>query len=326
MSPNSLQTLSWSTLLKYENRIPLFLDMMKECGFPFTLMNDVRVSIPIKENEVFAVALQTKVRAAAWEALKSGVVAYDDLGRIHLVTSLGQIHKCSRFGGVPSGHSLRRETEQIRTMNESLVPGRDLIVRSTQTAREIRISGSVSVEKIRGTGKSDALIRGDDVLRISLKWAGSPEHMNQWGGTKYIEQMNPEIWSMWGDIASGWDGRETLVLPLPHDLPSLVPTLWGEGAEAADAILISKSPIVQDSESGLVLCDRVYLRGEIPDEGWSPALVLRRFKGRRCKLGCRTLSDARIGVYPLQYRAGRIVSVNRIDRGCIYTLPNAMEV
>ena len=326
MPLQSSQSLSWSVLNKYDERIPTFLGMMHEHGTPFTLMSGDEVSIPVKENEPLAVALQTKVRAAVLQSFKDGVVARDREGQPHCLTYLGQIHKCARFGGMPSGRSLKRETEQIRVMNGSLVSGVDLILKSTQSTQEIRLSNPTSVGKISGTGKADALITGDGFLRISLKWADSPEHMNQWGGTKHIEQMHPDLWDEWVKSISGWDGAETLIFPLSPDLPALVPTLWGMGQDAVDAILISRSNIVQDPETGLVKCNRVFLRGEIPDEGWSPALVLRRFKGRRCNLGDRILDNARIGVYPLHYRAGRVLSVNRLERGCIYTLPNATEV
>ena len=326
MPLQSSQSLSWSVLTKYDERIPLFLRMMGDPGVPFTLMSGVEVSIPTEENIPLTVALQTKVRAAVLQSFKGGVVARDGMGQIHLLTSLGQIHKCHRFGGMPSGHSLKREAGQIQVMGGSLISGRDLIIRSTQSLQEVRLSDPTGVTKVRGTGKADAIISGNGALRVSLKWADTPGGMNQWGGVSHISQMHPDIWGEFEEIARGWDGRETLIMPLPPDLPGLVPTLWGDGDESVDAILVSRSPLIHDPETGALKCERVYLRGEIPAEGWAPSLVLRRFKGRRCKIGSQVLNDARVGVYPLQYRSGRVVSVNRNERGCIYTLPNAMEV
>jgi hypothetical protein len=322
----SSQSLSWSVLSKYNERIPLFLRMMSEPGIPFTLMNGIEVSIPTEENAPLTVALQTKVRAAVLQSFKGGVVAHDSTGQTHTLTNLGQIHKCRRFGGMPSGHSLKREAGQIQTLSDSLLSDRDLIIRSTRSCQEIRLAGPSGVTKVRGTGKADAIISGNGALRVSLKWADTPSGMNQWGGVSHISQMHPDIWCQFEEIARAWDGHETLVMPLPPDLTGLVPTLWGEGDESVDAILVSRSPLIHDPESGVLQCDRVYLRGEIPEGGWAPSLVLRRFRGRGSKVGSQILNDARVGVYPLQYRSGRVESVNRNERGCIYTLPNAMEV
>jgi len=293
--------------MKYEDRIPLFLRMMSEPGQPFTLMSGVMVSIPLEENAPLAVALQTKVRAAVDEVFRLGVVVRDDSDRSHCITALREIHKCARFGGKPAGASLKRESAQIEGLARSLVPGSDLIVRSTVTGREISVPRVRRVAKIPGMGKGDALIEGDASIRVSLKWADSPERMNQWGGSAYVGE---NLLEMMAGTAKGWDGHETLILPLPQNLPGLIPTLWGSDQDGADAILVSCAPITQCPGSGRLLCHSVYLRGEIPEGDWAPALVLRRFRGRRAKLGSLTLQNARIGVYPLGYRRGRVIEVN----------------
>lgn len=271
-------------LFKYSNsskdRVPMLLNKIRTSS-PFTIKTP-------QGQETVVIDPEEYDRVQAWVSSSSRPALRLKLQDQDRTIPLGAIIKTQEFGGESPEHRVRVELDQIQQINREISElrrGRPYIELKVagQTVRAARAAKS---DKEDGREpKSDLTIydpKGDPVAWVSLKG-----HTFRWGGWTHLRR-DPEVTQFVERVRELTGGRlENRQSFGYHPSPDLVNyIIYGHkfggqlGPNNVTCVLVGRPRIVPSGRGYVLIGDRVYPNGDMPDGPHQPYLSLRYTLGR----------------------------------------------
>ena len=292
-----------SQIFKDPDRVANYLDQIKK-GTPFELVAGGTVIIPAKENAALVSALESFDKIAFNQAWKIGVQTSSGI-----MQSSGAIKKTPALGGESAGKRLDKEDRQIAEIQTAIDAAGGMV--DINLGRKVA-KGVTSIDSVKGTPKADAvLVAGETIVgSISLKYARSPNQMQQWGGlTTLYESEEPTVVEFIKDVKYLEENSPNSRLDITYyreikDTAIAKKICYGSGGwpeNDADIIIASQAPI-QIDKSGEFIADHLFYNPEIPGGDWYPTLFARFSTGRGGSVG---LKNVRLSLSPKGSRVGK---------------------
>lgn len=289
-----------SELKKDLNRWNIFLEKILNQNLFLTSSGES--ILILKENELLLEALRNKDVDSYKSAFKKGIKCINSLEEVFEIKSPSILCKTQEFGGKSSNHGTKAQDIQILNLKESIKNAKrdsSSIVLKLNSGKSVQVSDIVE-NKIPHE-KADAFFVNENshiVLRISLKYADSPNQMQQWGGVN--KALNHDEVKRFIELSKSIQSKGDFLKSRIkcHSLKEYA--VFGDDKDGVDIVIASKDNGLNLLEDGSwAIKGSVFEKETPPNDGWEPALVARYGRGRGGRIG---LSNARVGIFPIDYR------------------------
>jgi len=256
----------------------------------------------LKENDHLIRSLQMKDPLSYKESFRRGVLCNNLSGISQIISSPSILCKTHEFGGKSSSHSIRAQNKQILHLSEAIKKARgeaDFITLILKSGKSIQVFDIV--ENKKANEKADAFFVDKEhnvVSRVSLKYADSPDQMQQWGGIS--KMLSHDEVKSFINLSKGIQSQGDF-LKMSISCSELKEySVFGGGNDNVDLVIASRSNgLTHVSDIIWTINGSVFERENPPRDGWEPALVARYGRGRGGRIG---LKDARVGIFTTGYR------------------------
>ncbi|HIE83271.1 MAG TPA: hypothetical protein EYQ00_05200 [Dehalococcoidia bacterium] len=310
-------TLQASELYKRPTAVEEYLKRVKE-SIPFELnpkAGSGTITIPPEGNEALVAALELYATDparssiafnAAWSA---GVQTSDGTK-----TASGMLQKTKDFGGERAGKRTEKESIQVDQINAAIkaaggsvsvdLGGRGGVVHGIAKCDQVTSSGRGGKDP-----KADAILLtadGTKVGELSLKYAGAPNQMSQWGGVSELYTAKVEyVVEFIKDVKYLEDKLGRLDQSYYREIKDTVTAkkiCFGGGGDLYNvgAIIASQTPITIGKKG--FAAAHVWTYPNIPDGDWYPTLWARFSTGRGGST--ESLQNVRLSLSPKGARKG----------------------
>ena len=273
------------------------------------------ITIPAAGNEALVAALELYTtdpagsRAAFNAAWSAGIQTSDGTK-----TASGILQKTKEFGGERAGKRTEKESIQVKQINAAIkAAGGSVSV--NLGGRGGVVHGIAKCDQVTDTGaggkdpKADAILLtadGTKVGELSLKYAGKPNQMSQWGGVSDLYTAKVEyVVEFIKDVKYLEDKLGRLDQSYYREIKDAVTAkniCYGSGGDLYNvgAIIASQTPITIGKKG--FEAAHVWTYPNIPDGDWYPTLWARYSSGRGGST--ESLQNVRLSLSPKGARKG----------------------